>query len=418
MVNQRPKIVTVDRRATEHLVEFCRAEGRQRLLLLADRNTWAAQGATLAAALEAARCNVQPLVFQGDEVVADARHIFQAMIAADDPTRTLIAVGSGTITDITRFVAHRTRADFISIPTAPSVDAYVSVGAPLILGGVKITYTCGSPIAVFADIDVLTAAPRAMIAAGVGDVLAKFTSTADFRLGHLLWDEPYDEIIARRMLATAWRVADSAPEIAAGDANGVAALIYALFDSGYCMVDFGNSRPASGVEHHYSHFWEMRLLQEGRPAILHGAKTGVGTVLGAALYQQLRQLTRGQVADLLEAANLPEQGEEIATIRRIYGDLADELIAIQKPFLEMSPQEFDALKRRILERWEDVQAVAAEVPLPEQVADWLAAVGGATNVQELGLAQQELLDAGRYSHFLRNRFTVRKLVRLLGLAQN
>jgi glycerol-1-phosphate dehydrogenase [NAD(P)+] len=418
VINERPKIVTVDDRATEHVVEFCRAEGRKRLLMLADQNTWAAQGAELAAALEAAHFDVAKVIYQSAEVVADAHHIFQAMIAADDATRTLIAVGSGTITDIARFTAHRTRADFISIPTAPSVDAYVSVGAPLILGGVKITYLCGSPIAVFADIDVLTAAPRAMIAAGVGDVLAKFTSTADFRLGHLLWDEPYDDAIAHRMLATAWRTANGAAEIGAGDAAGVRALIYALFDSGYCMVDFGNSRPASGTEHHYSHFWEMRLLHEGRPAILHGAKTGVGTALAAALYEQVRGLTRSQISDLLEAAVLPDRDQEMAAIRRVYGDLADEMIAGQQPFLEMTTERFDALKRRILERWEDVQKIAADVPSPGQIAGWLAAVGGPTNVQELGLSQQELSDAGRYAHYLRNRFTVRKLAGVLGLTES
>lgn len=417
MITERPKIVTVDDRAAEHLVEFCRAEGRRRLLLLADRNTWAAQGAALAGALEKARCDVQQVVFHSAEVVADAHHIFQALIAADDETRTLVAVGSGTITDITRFVAHRTHADFISIPTAPSVDAYVSVGAPLIQGGVKITHICGSPIAVFAHIDVLTAAPRPMIAAGVGDVLAKFTSTADFRLGHLLWDEPYDDEIARRMLATAWRAANSTAEIAAGDANGIRALIYALLDSGYCMVDFGNSRPASGTEHHYSHFWEMRLLQEGRPAILHGAKTGVGTVLAAALYQRMRSLTQRDVSDLLEAAILPDPEHEIATMRQVYGGVAEEMIEMQRSFLEMSPERFDALKRRILERWGDIQAIAADVPPAEEIAGWLSTVGGPTHVQELGLSQQELLDAERYSHYLRNRFTVRKLVRMLGLAE-
>jgi glycerol-1-phosphate dehydrogenase [NAD(P)+] len=415
METMRPNKVTVDENMLDHLVAFCREEQRTRLLLLADRNTWAVQGESVHAALAAAGCDVKTLIFQRSEVVADAEHVFQTLIALDNNERTLLAVGSGTITDITRFVAHRTRGQFISIPTAPSVDAYVSVGAPMIVNGVKVTYTTMSPIGVFADIRTLMAAPRPMIAAGFGDVMAKFTSVADFRLGHLLWDEPFDAEIADRMLATARTCAENAAEIASASRAGISALIQALLDSGYCMVDFGNSRPASGTEHHYSHFWEMKLLQEGRPAILHGAKTGVGTVLGAEIYAQMHRLSRADVADLLEATALPDPELEVATIERVYGQLASEVIDDQRSFIDMDPERFEQIKRRILDNWESVQEIAADVPLPKQVASWLHQVGGPTTVQELGLSVEERRMAEQYAHYLRNRFTVRKLARVLGV---
>ncbi len=43
----------------------------------------------------------------------------------------------------------------------------------------------------FADIEVLAAAPKTMTAAGVGDMMAKFTSLADWEFGHLMQGEPY-----------------------------------------------------------------------------------------------------------------------------------------------------------------------------------------------------------------------------------
>ena len=82
-----------------------------------------------------------------------------------------------------------------------------------------------------------------------------------------------------------------------------------LIESGYCMLDFGSSRNASGTEHHYSHYWEMQLLQEGRPPILHGAKVGVATILVAQMYDQIKRLSREQVADLLEDSELPPRHE-------------------------------------------------------------------------------------------------------------
>ena len=413
MSKRQPWITTIDDRAVEHLVAFCTEHQRTRLLVVCDRNTWAAQAEEVVAALKGAGFDVKTVVLSGEEITADAERVYQVLIALDDGARTLVAVGSGTITDTVRFVAHRGRLDFISIPTAPSVDAYVSVGAPM--SGVKVTYNCMAPIAVFADVRVLSKAPRAMIAAGFGDMLAKFTSVADFRLGSVVRDEPFSTEIADRMLATAVACADNAEAIGAATHEGVTVLLQALFDSGWCMVDFNNSRPASGTEHHYSHFWEMKLLREGRPAILHGAKTGVGTILGAQLYKQVRELSRHEVEDLLEASTMPSRDAEIATIRDIYGQLSDEVVHTQKSFLDLTPEQYDERKRRILARWDEIQAIAADVPEPEVIAGWIRTTGGPTSVGELGLSDHEKFLAEQHSHLLRDRFTVRKLMRVLGL---
>lgn len=97
-----------------------------------------------------------------------------------------LAVGSGTITDITRFASFSARNPFISLPTAPSLDAYASAGAALTMGGFKLTVPGQAPVAIFADLQTLREASREMVAVGFGDVLGKHTSLADWRLGVLL----------------------------------------------------------------------------------------------------------------------------------------------------------------------------------------------------------------------------------------
>jgi glycerol-1-phosphate dehydrogenase [NAD(P)+] len=181
------------------------------------------------------------------------------------------------------------------------------------------------------------------------------------------------------------------------------------------MVDFTNSRPASGTEHHYSHFWEMMLLQQGRPPVLHGAKTGVGTIMGARLYAKIRSLTRADVEDLLEAVGPPDTAVEEGRIRSHFGGLAEELIAEQQPFIAPSPAEWEERKRRVLDQWDAVQRIAATVPEPETVAGWLETVGGPTSAAELGFSAAEEASAQGYAHYLRDRFTVRKLVEMLGI---
>jgi glycerol-1-phosphate dehydrogenase [NAD(P)+] len=407
--------VTVDTHAVEHLVRFCHAQGHTKLFIVADPNTYAAQGEAVAAALKAEAFDVKQIILTNKEVIADGEHVFTVLRALDRQERTFVAVGSGTITDITRFVSHRTRREFISVPTAPSVDGFTSIGAPMIIEGVKRTVYCHAPTAIFADLNTLCGAPQAMIAAGFGDMLGKYTSIADWRLGHLLWHEPYDETIAQRTLAAVQQCADNAVGIGRAEPHAVRALFDALVESGYCMLDFGESRPASGAEHHYSHFWEMKLLREGRPAILHGAKVGVATVLVAGQYDRIRSLSRADVADLLEAASLPDRARELEIIRAAYPDEAPEVSRDQARFLDMTEGDFHALKQRILDNWDAIQAIAAQVPPAEQVAQLLATGGGPSSVEEIGIGVDERDMAIADAHYLRDRFTVRKLARVLGI---
>ena len=411
----RPQAVTIDDRAVEHLVEFCQANGLTKLFMVADKHTYAAQGQAVESALRGAGFDLKQIVFTNEEVIADAAHVFDVLIAAGGEARTYVAVGSGTLTDITRFASHRAHSHFISVPTAPSVDGFASIGAPLIIHGVKISVYCQAPYAIFADINTLAHAPQTMIAAGFGDMLGKLTSIADWRLGRLLWNEPYDEAIAQRTLDAVQICVDNVDAIGHGAPEGISRLLDALLESGYCMLDFGESRPASGAEHHTSHYWEMKLLREGRPAILHGAKVGVATVMVAELYDRVRALSREQVSDLLEAATWPARAEEVARIGAAYAELADGIIADHKAFLDITPAQVDALKRRILENWDEIQAIAAQVPPAATVADLLQRAGGPSTAAELGFdaAERDLgFDNG---HYLRNRFTMRKLVRVLGI---
>ena len=414
-MSYRPQVVTIDDRAVEHLTEFCRAQGLQKLFMVADTHTFAAQGRAVQEALVAAGFDFRSIVFTDEEVIADAAHVFDVLVAAGGEARTYLAVGSGTLTDITRFASHRTHSPFIAVPTAPSVDGFASIGAPLIVHGVKITVICQAPLALFADLRTLAQAPQQMIAAGFADMLGKLTSIADWRIGHLLWNEPYDESIAQRTLAAVQICVDNADAIGQGSPAGIRRLLDALLESGYCMLDFGSSRPASGAEHHYSHYWEMKLLREGRPAILHGAKVGVATVLVAGLYDTIRQLSRQQVSDLLEAASWPSRAEEEALIREAYGELAGDIVAEHKAFLDPAPAQVETLRRTILERWEEIQAIAAQVPSAQAVAELLMRVGGPATVAELGLDDTERDLAVANGHYLRDRFTVRKLVRALGM---
>ena len=414
MTHSRPLYYIGDQ-AVDRLVEYCAQQGLAPLVIVADHNTYAALGERVAQALAAAGLAVKTVMLKGEPILADAQAVMQVLVQVEQTPRVYLAVGSGTITDVVRFVSHRTGTAFIAVPTAPSVDGFTSIGAPLVFDGQKVTLVTQAPLAVFADLPTLCAAPPAMLAAGLGDMLGKFTSIADWQLGALVWGNGYDASLARRMQAAAASCAQSAAEIGRASQPGVRRLMDALVESGLCMLEFGNTHPASGAEHHISHYWEMRLLWEGRPPILHGAKVGVACVLVAGYWDQVRRLSRMQVADRLRARPAPGRQESIAVIKRAYGALADTVIAGHARFLEMSSDAHRLLVDQIIEKWTDILSIADQVPSARQLADWLAQAGGPLQAEEIGLRPDEVQTALRAAHYYRDRFTILKLGHMLGV---
>lgn len=397
------------------LVQYCAEQGLDRFLLVADGNTYPVLGQKVEVALKGRGWDVRSAVFSEPDVVPNEEFIFQVLLQADDVERTYLAVGSGTLTDITRIVSHRTRCQFISVPTAPSVDGFTSPSAALVVRRIKKTVMAQPPMAVFADLPTLAAAPQAMIAAGYGDILGKAIALADWQLAHLLWDEPYSPAIAARVRASLNACIEATDEIGEGSPDGIRKLMFSLVDSGLCMLDYGNSRPAAGSEHYMSHFLEMKLLREDRPAVLHGAKVGMCSLLAAELYTQLRRIDRPAATARLAAAVQPDHLADMQRIRQAFGPIAEDLFVEQAPFLNMTAADFDGLKQRVLEHWDAIQALAVKVPAPEKLADLLGRAGGAVRPADLGLSDEEVQQALTESHFLRNRFTICKLGRILGL---
>ena len=167
--------------------------------------------------------------------------------------------------------------------TAPSMDGFTSGVTPLIEKGFKITRNAQTVSDILMDFDVLRAAPRIMIGAGVGDILAKYCCLTDWRISSLLTGEKVNEEAFLLMLDAVRACDESIPQLLRGEAEGVEKLMDALLISGYAMVIAGNSRPASGAEHPMSHFLEMDFLRRGERIPLHGIKVGLGTMVSLYL---------------------------------------------------------------------------------------------------------------------------------------
>jgi glycerol-1-phosphate dehydrogenase [NAD(P)+] len=399
----------VSQNADAHLVDFCKERHYNRFFLIADNNTYSVLGSRIENSLRNEGIDVKTILLTGEEISTDEHYIMQTLIETNGEDRQYIAVGSGTITDITRFVSHRARANFISIPTAASVDGFTSTVAPMVFAKYKGPIQAQPPIAVFADLPTLCAAPQIMTAAGLGDLLGKYTSLADWKLGQLLYDEPYNAEVDQKMRESVDKTVASLDQLAAGSCTGITNLMDGLIGSGFGMLEFGDSRPASGSEHHIAHYWEMKYILEGRPAVLHGVKVGIATILAAKRYELLSQITYADAEHRLNTRVFPSQDQFQKEILKGYGVVTNKILAIQAPLLRMTPMDFDILKKRILANWDQIHQIALGVPRAEEIRNWIKALNGPTLPQEIGLSDAEVVLGMESAHYLRDRFTLNRL---------
>jgi len=172
------------------------------------------------------------------------------------------------------------------------MDGYASGVSALTFGGKKITLNTCTTDWLLIDCHILAAAPPEMIAAGIGDVVGKYNCLLDWKLSAAKNGEAYNEEAVSTMLRAVDTCMNNIDKILTGIPEGAKTLIDALITSGYAMVIAGNSRPASGGEHHTSHYLEMEFVRRGERVPLHGLKVALGTMVCIRLYNTVleRQL--------------------------------------------------------------------------------------------------------------------------------
>lgn len=329
-----------------------------------------------------------------------------------------VAVGSGTINDLTKLASYRRKIPYLVVATAPSMNGYTSAISAIMIKGVKRTLDCHQPLAAVADLDILQAAPLELIAAGLGDLESKPTSTADYRLGGRISGAYYCPAPEGVVLDAEARVAAASGGLKQRDPQALALLTEALMLSGISMKLAGSSSPASGGEHLISHYWDMTAPEENRVEGWHGAQTGVATIVTATLYDFLQKMDPKDIdVDSLVAAHRPFKDLE-NPIRDRHGLLAEEVL---QEFEKKHPTA-DQLRERltmIREGWEQLWAdVGQTLRPPAQIIKILSAAGAAVTMGDLGLESGHLRRAFLAAREIRNRYTVLDLAADLGVLES
>ncbi len=408
-------IIVIGKDALERFQAYIREQGYNDFALIADTNTYPVLGQRVQQMLESDGCTVTPIILEGHPVLPGDTSIFQVFDRLPHRPVVCVSVGSGSLTDITRFVSYHSRNRFIALPTAPSVDGFTSTGSPLVSRGFKKTYYTHAPEAIFADLETLQNAPTELIASGLGDMLGKFIAQADWKMGSLLWNEAYDPEIAEHTWEALQLCVAQAGSLCNRDEESIRLLMQGLIELGLSMMRMGTSNPASGAEHHISHFLEMHTLQVNGPHLMHGDTVALGSIPAAQMYARFRAMSKEEAEQILAQARLPEPEDEIRAIRAAYGPLADDTIKQVHNQVYMGEARFEQLKRDILVNWDTLQKYAARVAQPEQITAWMKQACGPTTPEEIGVSRAEMDAAIQNAHYLRERFTITKLFHYMGI---
>ena len=272
------------------LPEVLRELGCSSVFILADNNTWAVCGEQTEKLLSEGGFKYHSRVFVSEHpLVPDEYAVGSALAAMDMEDDMILAIGSGTLNDTARLLSARTRIPYVIVATAPSMDGFASTVSPLILDGMKVTIPAVYPAAIVADTAIMKDAPMPMLTAGFGDIIGKYTALADWRLARDINGEYYcDEVVALVERAVE-KCAENAAGLTVRDEEAVRAVTEALILSGIAIGLVGVSRPASGAEHHFSHYWEVIALSRGEEHPLHGNSVGVAAVISASLYELAKE---------------------------------------------------------------------------------------------------------------------------------
>ena len=273
----------------------------------------------------------------------------------------VLAVGSGTLNDMSKSISTKLNLPCGVLATAASMDGYCSKGAALMRDGFKVTDEVHTPEDILIDLEIIKNAPQIMTAAGFGDIIGKYTCLADWKMSNIVNGEPIHKEAYLLMEQARSACVDAFEDLTQYKAEAIEKLMNALIVAGTSMAICGNSRPASGSEHHQSHFLEMDFVRRGEKIPMHGLKVAIGTLVSLELYNYIKE------------------------------------------------------HKIVFNGAEKVYALVDELPSVESIENMLVKMGCPIRFSELGVRKETMEEMIEKAYTVRDRYTILTLIHDLGL---
>lgn len=383
------------------------------VLIVADKRTFEVAGQLVEDKLKNGEFVVSSYIVQdknGESPVTDDEtcdHILKNAPEAD----IYIAVGSGVINDLVKWVAYLRKGPYVAVATAASMNGYASANVAATVKGLKKLFHAEACKAVFAVPEIIINAPDEMTTSGLGDVLAKSVSSADWKLNQFLFDDYYCQFSVDLLKDLEPVYLNNPKQILKKEPAGIRALFEALFYSSIAMTITGTSSPASGGEHLISHTLDMIADRDGRKHDFHGRQVGVSSILMAALYEKILQIKKPKFHSLPPSADRDFWGVLYPEVESEY---KNKLPKMEKAAEFLSdPKNWQAL----------VDLLQPNMISPDRLKNCLSQANAAHRISDIRdnsgpLDKNKFLSVVSHANQMRERFTVLDLASLLNIIPN
>ncbi|MBN8543081.1 MAG: iron-containing alcohol dehydrogenase [Alphaproteobacteria bacterium] len=363
--------------------------GKQ-LLVVCDSNTWKAAGERVFHALGD---DYQLMRVQLEEAVIPSITTAQRIIALAGDMDALVAVGSGTINDLTKYAAHKVGKPYITIATAASMNGYAAANASLWDGAHKTSQPATAPKMIIADTEILAESPTRLTSAGFADMLCRSTVQADMFLSHHILGTPYHSEAFAALEPIEQALLPKSKKLTVGDEKSLNTLMQGLIIGGQWMSKTGSSATASQGEHMIAHAIEM-LYPKIAARAYHGELVAVATVSMAKIQQRLLS-TKPQL-------------RKPATLENIQAVFGKELAA---SLFENYQHKAAVIQETLDMKWPEISAGIFGFMIPAEIlTSALDHAGAPTKPEHIGLTEDQYSYALEYAHWTRDRFSFLDLV--------
>ena len=397
------KNIIVSDTALSSLPDTIVSMDRKKAFVLYDATTYPLIGKKIEHLFVSHEISFTSYTLKDQEPVPDEATIGEVFMHYDKTCDIMIAVGSGTLNDISRFISSQINLPYIIVATAPSMDGFASNVAPLITNHMKITYEAHMPIAIIADANLLSKAPMEMLAAGIGDILGKYTSLCDWEIAHIVTGEYHCSSIVKMVNKSITTITEQFELVQKRDPAVILSIMEGLVLSGIAMSYAGNSRPASGSEHHLSHYWEMIFLFQGKKSILHGTKVGIGTIAVLKAYELLLQKPIDFEVVRKEALSYSQEKWE-TKMKESYFEASDSIIDLEEKIGKNKPQNVIERLNIIEEKWDRISETIRKLPTADRIVEILHSLKAPVDPVSIGIDKETFINSFLVAKELRNRY--------------
>ena len=397
------------------LPEILREHNIKKVFIVEDKNTFKAAGEMVEKLLKEENFETSKYIFLSDKLEPDENAVGLAFMNFDFLSDAIIGIGSGVINDICKIISNVSNKKYILVATAPSMDGFVSSTSSMTVSGFKKSLQSKCADVVIGDTNILCKAPVKLMVSGIGDMIAKYVSICEWRISHLINGEYYCEEIAELVRASLKKCVDNVDGVLTRDKKAIGNIFEGLVMSGVAMNYAGISRPASGVEHYFSHIWDMRGAAFKTPCDLHGIQCAIGTLIAIRIYEKLYNYVPDKTKAVKYVENFDKE-KWFKELPKFVGKDAEEMVQFEEKEQKYNVKKHAERIDTIINNWDKIlKIIKEELPYSKEIENLLKKLNAPLKPSDIGIEDSIISRTFKTTKDIRDKYILSSLCFDLGI---